>query len=411
MTIDKTKLLTENKSFCMLPWVHIHVTPYGRTAPCCIGQSIWGTDNFVDADDRTLNELVNCNKMKSLRLNMLEGTLNPECSSCHKAEEVGVQSFRQQMNIDYAECLDEVIDSTQEDGTVSDFKLRYFDARFSNICNFKCRTCCQDWSSQWEQENKVHNIKVYKANPKYNSTKLLEDTIDQIKNMKVAYFAGGEPLITEEHYILLEEMIRQERTDIVLKYNTNFSNLNFKDKDLLNLWSNFSHNIWVNASIDHYGERAEYIRTGTNWGEVEDNLKLAAQMPYISLRLTTLLNAFNFLTIDKFYEYCIDKQLFNVKDPFSINYMNNPSYLSCNILPREYKEKGLESINNSIKLLENQNYMPENIGEINKWVDFNDPLIWMKARRDFKVEINRLDKIRDTSFRTTFPELAPLLDM
>ena len=412
MNIDKKFLLNESKTFCMLPWVHIHVTPYGRTAACCVGQSIWKDDTFMNANGKQLDDLVNCDKMKTLRLDMLNNVENPECLSCHNSEKYGLNSWRQGANEVYETFFDEAVTATKEDGSLEDFKLRYFDIRFNNICNMKCRSCGQEWSSQWEQENKVHNIAIHKPNPKYDSDALIDSIVEQLPNVKEAYFAGGEPLITEEHYVLLEEMIRTGNNNIRLRYNTNFSNLNFKDKDLLMLWSYFSNDIHVHASVDHYGERAEYIRTGTDWGVIESNLKLAAQMPYIMLRINTLFSIYNFLTIDKFFEYMIDRQLFNATtDPITLNILQNPRYLTCQILPTDFKNKGLEAVQNVLKLLKVHNYTAENIDKIDNWVNFNDPMIWLKARRDFKVEILRLDKIRNTSFKDTFPELAPLMDM
>ena len=114
--------------------------------------------------------------------------------------------------------------------------MRYFDLRFSNICNFKCRTCNYEYSSQWEQEDKRRGIKRPIINFAKEDTALLQDVINQIPNIETAYFAGGEPLITEEHYIIIEEMIRKNRTDIKLMYNTNLSNFKFKNnkKDFLN---------------------------------------------------------------------------------------------------------------------------------------------------------------------------------
>ena len=38
---------------------------------------------------------------------------------------------------------------TQEDGGIEEFKMKYMDIRFSNLCNFKCRSCgpgCSQWA-------------------------------------------------------------------------------------------------------------------------------------------------------------------------------------------------------------------------------------------------------------------------
>lgn len=39
MNLDKEKLLTESKNFCMAPWIHMHLFPAGTTYPCCLADS------------------------------------------------------------------------------------------------------------------------------------------------------------------------------------------------------------------------------------------------------------------------------------------------------------------------------------------------------------------------------------
>ena len=35
----KDLLLKRSDTFCMIPWVHMHTTPTGQGAPCCIANS------------------------------------------------------------------------------------------------------------------------------------------------------------------------------------------------------------------------------------------------------------------------------------------------------------------------------------------------------------------------------------
>ena len=35
---------------------------------------------------------------------------------------------------------------------------------------------------------------------------MLNEVLEQVEHIDLAYFAGGEPLITPEHYVILEEM-------------------------------------------------------------------------------------------------------------------------------------------------------------------------------------------------------------
>ena len=103
---------------------------------------------------------------------------------------------------------DEIIPTTQEDGTVEEFKMRYFDIRFSNICNFKCRTCGSEFSSQWGAEmqknfDPKHPIVIHVDDGKGS---VLEEVLTHIEHIDLAYFAGGEPLIMPEHYNILKHL-------------------------------------------------------------------------------------------------------------------------------------------------------------------------------------------------------------
>ena len=48
------------------------------------------------------------------------------------------------------------------------------------------------------------------------------------------YFAGGEPLLMEEHYRILNRLVDDGRTEeVTLKYNTNFSTMAYKKTNVL----------------------------------------------------------------------------------------------------------------------------------------------------------------------------------
>lgn len=403
--------LKKTKAFCMVPWIHLHTTPQGIAAPCCISKSTSTTEGLGNSKTQSLMEILNCDKMKQLRLDMINDVPNSECNTCYEQEKFNVRSFRNHINDEYFNYYDEAMQNTAIDGSISNFKMKYFDIRFNNICNFKCRTCGSDFSTQWEQEDLKSKVIYAKNIPKNDNPKFLQEVIDQIQYMETAYFAGGEPLITEEHYVLLEEMIKQGRTDITLQYNTNLSNLKFKDKDLLSLWKHFDKQIQVRASIDHYGERAEYIRHGTNWETVENNFILTKKTPYIKLQINTVLSVFNVLTIHEFYQYLIDKELYTPKDGTYFLYnMSAPVFLACHILPEEYKLKGKESIQKYISLLIKHKFgswhrvQPEQSIE---WLFSKNT--WEQHKEEFRSEIQRVDNLRGEDFSKTFPELAGLL--
>jgi organic radical activating enzyme len=409
--IPKKDILTEGKSFCIIPWIHLHTSPSGVAAPCCISESCATEDGVGNSRTQSLSTIINSDKMKQLRLDMLSDVRNPECAKCHNHEDQGVVSFRKHANRDYEQFFGEAMETTNIDGSLSEFKMRYFDIRFSNICNFKCRTCGSGFSTQWEQEDLKNNVWFARTIPKNDNKEFLSEVLGQIEHIETAYFAGGEPLITEEHYVILEEMIRSGRTDIQLSYNTNLSNLKFKDKDLLSLWSKFKKHIMIYASVDHYGDRAEYIRSGTDWGVVENNFLTAKKTPYIHLQMNTVLSVFNCLTIHEFYQYLIDKELYKPKDNvYSLYNMSTPEHLSCHILPSHLKDRGKVSLERAIQVMKDNKFTSGKITELEKsigWIYAKDT--WDIEKRKFQEELTRLDRIRGESFEKTFPELVELL--
>jgi len=419
MDMNKDFLLNESKTFCVFPWNHLHVTPIGTAAPCCIAESCSNHEGMGDAKSNRLMDLVNSPKMKQLRLDMLNGVESEECKKCYQHEKANIPSFRQEGLRLYPETVEDAI-NTNEDGSVSEFNMRYFDMRFSNLCNFKCRTCGQEYSSQWELENHKNNIPYALTFPKGANKELLQDVVDQVSNFKKAYFAGGEPLIMEEHYLLLEEMIRQDRTDVALVYNSNISNLNYKNKDLLGLWKHFKKHVQVYASVDHVKERAEYIRHGTDWATIEKNIIELRQHDFVKMTYNTVLSIFNILTIDQFYGYLVANNLYTNTDlAVSLYCMSSPTYLSCHSMPNKFKDLGNNSIDRAVHMFKVNNFMPskvEYVAQAKNWAHSQD--IWdevnhtgNKNKISFRQEIERLDKIRGEKFENVFPELIPLMEL
>jgi len=401
--LDKEHLLSESKVFCMFPWLHLNATPRGDIYPCCSNDY---SAPLANTRDMSLEEAFNTDYMKQLRLNMLEGKKSEICNFCYSHEKASPHSFRTYSMDNFADRFDEVMDMTHKDGTVDEFKMRYFDIRFSNICNFKCRTCGTEFSSQWALEDrKTYNpdgpIIIHVDDGK---GEVLQEIIDQVDHIDLAYFAGGEPLITEEHYVILEEMIRKGRTDTVLRYNTNASTISYKQYDIFDLWKHFDR-IELSCSIDHYGERAELMRHGTDWGRVENNLKRFRALDYVEFQMNTVFSIMNYSTIVEFYEYMRTAGLVDYDNDWwhSLYLADNPKHYSAKALPKKMKQVASEKIRSF--------YQGERcIDRItNSAADFADTEdTWEEVKDDFFANTFRLDDIRGEEFFRVFPELKRL---
>lgn len=408
MNINTAHLLNESKTFCMAPWLHLYTTPVGEAFPCCIAKTKVGYTTT-----QPVETLINNEPMKQLRLDMLNGVRNANCQACFSHEDQGIHSFRQQFSYRYGRHINEVLNNTSADGSVQNFKMRYFDIRFSNICNFKCRTCNSHFSTQWEKEDIKRGVPGAKIHGKNNNKELLDSVLAHIPHMEYAYFAGGEPLITEEHYLLLEEMIKQGRTDIMLVYNSNISSLKFKNKDLLKIWSKFEKPIEMAASIDHIGERAEYIRNGTDWGVIETNLLKLKKSPNVKLLVNTVISAFNYVTLDEVYRFLIDKKIYDPSPgpSYSAYPLSSPEHFNSQILPKELKILGRtrnEALIDYMRSLKYDNRQTGNVKNLLSWTESVDS--WEQHKENFKKEIEILDKFRGEDFVKTFPELAMMLE-
>ena len=228
-----------------------------------------------------------------------------------------------------------------------------------------------------------------------------------VDNIELAYFAGGEPTLTEEHYIMLEDMIRKGRTDIILRYNTNASNIKFKDYDLLDLWKNFKR-IELSCSIDHFGKRAEWLRKGTDWGIVESNLLRFRNLDYVDFQINTVFSIFNYYTIGEFYQYLIDKTIIRPYDWHHSLYLAvHPLYYSAKSMPKKMKPWAKTRAKSFVNGLSDEYQLLKNL--VNGAISFaDDKDTWQEGKKTFWKHTNSIDKLRNEDFLSVFPELKQL---
>lgn len=388
-----------SKTFCILPWIHFYANADGTVLPCCIGNHRTPLGNLRS---NTVTEIWNTQNFKQIRLNMLKGKRCNECSACYEVEDKGLTSFRQSQNQKFSNHLS-LVDNTKIDGSLDEVSLRYFDIRWSNICNMKCRSCSSTYSSNWATEDNTHlenKKKIFIFAGGNANDNLYNQLEPHFKDIETFYFAGGEPLLTDKHYDILEYLIANGNTDVELSYNTNMSVLHYKNKSVIDLWKHFS-NVTVRASLDSWGARAEYIREGTDWKTIEQNLKrVKLETSHVNLQSSTVVSVFNILTLVDFIEYLINENLFDI-DKFDPSFYNliNPSFYSVKILPSELKMQAIEKLKSS-KILKSK------FLEIVPYLDLsNSDLL---SQQQFAEHTRYYDNIRNRNFIQTFPELQNL---
>tara|TARA_B100001173_G_scaffold311995_1_gene331165 strand:+ start:945 stop:2183 length:1239 start_codon:yes stop_codon:yes gene_type:complete len=408
--------MTISETFCVLPWLHLHFHPNGQVHHCCLSFKESPMGNLMDGSP---DEIINNENFKKLRLQLLNNEKPYSCTRCFEREQYNVTSMRQHHNQHFSKDIPQLIDDTNTDGSLNKVNFKYWDFRFSNLCNMKCRMCGSVFSSLWyddEIELKRRgrgSVSVEKrvVNSQEKSQVNLKEWVDnKIEDVEYCYFAGGEPLIMEEHYYILKKLIEHKRFDVKIRYNSNLLKLHFRDFDLVELWRKFD-TVQMNASIDDIELRAEYIRKGTRWNEIEENIK-RLQDTNIIFQIECTTQAMNVLTLPELLTRLNQLGVESYSVQFH-NLLQYPRSFTVKILSDELKQQVEQKLANYITTqpehIQN-NLKPKFqtiIDYMNDMQNFDDV---EDLRRQFKLRQNALDDIRQEKFTTVFPHLKEWYD-
>lgn len=452
---DKIAAVSGSKTFCVLPWIHFATRPNGDMRLCCSANASGAGENHTvglvknergqpaNFGRETPMSAWNNEYMKDVRLTMLEGKIPASCSKCIAEESKGVASKRIWETGSWMEDgidVEELIKQTEEDGTIPE-KLVYLDLRLGHTCNLKCVMCSPHDSSQWVGDHK----KVY---PLFQAKELKEqmqwdrkdfnnfwhenpdfwkEMYAQIPNLKQVYFAGGEPLMIREHKWFLEEIIRQGYADkILIRYNTNGLLI---DNEIIELWKKFK-KVKVGFSIDAVGDRNYYIRYPSDWATIERNLHTLDNTPdNIQVSIATAIQILNIKHLADFVKWKITQNFKKVNlentvggiqaggGIINMHLLYIPTFLSIRLLPPADKAEVRRSFGELANWLHDNYRQDEDFWKLNPygWKRWQAVLDFMDAENHedqlpaFKEYIQRMELLRGTDFKTTFPELAHLL--
>lgn len=408
LTEKQQHRLIDSNHFCMIPWIHMHGWPDGRAYPCCLGEDAHHIGNLKES---SMAEIWNDEPMREIRRNMLADQPSKQCTRCYEQESMGFSSMRNNSNKHFGQHIAEV-DATLPDGTHPEMKLRYWDVRFSNICNLKCRSCGSIFSSRWYDDDvKLNNGRPLRPRVQFAGRTEMDiwtQMEPQIQHLEQIYFAGGEPLIMEEHTRILENLIAEGNTRVRLIYNTNLTELSYKKKSVLGLWKQFR-SVCVAASLDDMGERAAVIRSGTVWAEVEQNIRdLKRECPHIDFMISPTLSVMNIWNFVNFHRYMVDQGFIRPGD-FNLNILQSPQEYRIDILPQNTKLRFQQQFQNHIEWLRDRDPMQRATGGFEAAIKFmmaQDrsnllPMFWETA--------SDLDWSRNERIINVVPELEEIL--
>ena len=289
-----SELLEKNKRFCMYPWIHL-LEEYGDVYLCSKGGLGKAVKKLKDMKDwKTDPDFV------EVRRKMLAGEFNEKCQTCYIEQEKGFTSTRVHESIDWAVKLN--IQSLKD---LERFDLPvYYEVRPGNKCNLQCRMCSPYNSDLIDKEYKILNINPSDLPP---DRKRIWGNYDHIQVEKLQpgariYSTGGEPTIMPAFYEFLEKCVKLGRTDLDITLNTNAQKVSDR---LINLCKHFKQ-INFSVSIDGYDRVNDYIRWGSNWTKMIDNIHRLKDSGF-SISLEAIPSIWNLTNLHLLYEFA-DKE-------------------------------------------------------------------------------------------------------
>lgn len=312
---------TVPRFLCVLPWIQQSLYPNADVYPCCLMVNKYKLGTFAHIDQEKLDTLKN---------EMLADSVPEACKECTNAECAGVKSYRQSANEAYPEAFQELL----EKGETAPLRL---EIRISNLCNFACRTCNAGNSTGWYQDAKFLGNKeklselslIQHAGPG-----AFEELVVQASRVNELHFMGGEPLLHQEHFKLLDALKDKNKKSIF--YVTNLSHLSDDKEFIQKTWGEFRHVFW-DVSIDGVGKKGEIVRKGLNWKVFERNLeKLQRYTSEFSFTIgvSVTISALNYCHLDEVIQFCLDAQLKRI----NFNLVETPAHYKVQVLGDEQKK-------------------------------------------------------------------------
>lgn len=335
-----------NKTFCSLPWVSVAVDPDGSCKPCCISSDFIrkadGTKYNLGKDQ--LDTIFNSPDYVKIRENMLDGKPVAGCTRCYQMEQLGGKSHRESYNEGFP-VTDPLPNTTPQ--------IQYFDLRFGNLCNLNCRSCSPKNSSQLAKEIRslpdqsiISKYQILVAPSEYDwyeSSVYEENMRSQYTNIRMLYMTGGEPTIIQQNIDTMTKLVELGLSSrIVLKINSNMTNINPKFYDML---SKFRSVIFF-ASVDGYGVMQEYLRYPSKWKQIDQNLRTLLDIGTVQIRPTPVVQLTNLNCITDLFEYFEAQNTRVGRCVYELHpiILESPPHLNLSHLPREFTIKSWDRI-------------------------------------------------------------------
>jgi sulfatase maturation enzyme AslB (radical SAM superfamily) len=319
------------KPLCTVPFTRAFVLPNGKYRDCCAT-----IPTKISQPNESFATWWNGTELSAVRRSLWSTKFPAACETCKIQEGIHNTSFRLAANKE--------ISALDTHYTIPDT----WHVMFGNKCNLACWSCNENASSliaHHKQQIKVLPIEFTDPNIEFahNWPNLKDNILDSYNHHDTIRISilGGEPVYNKEVIKFLESLVAHGlSTRTTLEITTNGTILG---KQLIELfWRGNWKYICVFISVDAVGKSAEWIRYGSNWTVIEENItQYKNTVEYVEIQSS--LSILSLLALPQVVDFCKQHGL-----PHTIHTISYPEFMdirnwngNTDILQQPFVERGL----------------------------------------------------------------------
>jgi len=440
--IKDIKIKIENEvgpTFCLAKWHH--VTMYlqsGETHSCYHPRPHKIPLNELQNNPSALH---NTQEKKMERKLMLEGGKPEGCQYCWNIEAMGPDYISDRHIRNGSIFTEERYNQCKDSWTV-DVNPEYIEINFGNECNFKCGYCHPKYSTSFYKEIETHgpvtSVKNHRCDIDWMKLYQREEENPYVdafwewwpelrKTLNIMRVTGGEPTLHKSTWTLLDKIDQDPMPWLELNINSNLGTkpvlierLAAKVKKLTS--ENKIKNFKLFTSMDTWGDRAEYIRTGLDLELWEHNFHTYLQGTDSPITFMITFNIFSVTTFKSLLEKMLEwRKQYGWYDDikshrvrFDTPYLRDPIQYDMNILPKEefmpYMHEALKFMKDNLNDDASDKFTSIEYEKFKRVVDYMAETVYpeerlIEGRKDFYNWFNELDERRDNDMLSVFPEM------
>lgn len=428
-------------TFCLAKWHHVTMYLQSGETHSCYHPKPHKIPLAELADNPSA--LHNTMHKKLERKEMLEGKKPEGCQYCWNIEAMG-KDYTSDRHIRNSSIFTE----ERHEKTISgpwdqNINPEYLEINFGNECNFKCGYCHPKYSTSFYNEIKKHGpvttVDNHRCDIDWMNLYQREEENPYVdafwkwwpelrKTLNIMRVTGGEPTMHKSTWQLLDEIDKDPMPWLELNINSNLGTKTglvekLAEKVTKLIDGNKIQSFKLFTSLDTWGPRAEYIRTGLDLELWEKNFHTYLSNTNSPITFMITFNIFSVTTFKSLLEKMLEwRTQYGWYDHptnpqhrvrFDTPYLRDPIQYDMNILPKHefmpFMHEALNFMQENVDDTASNKFTSLEYEKFKRVVDYMESTHYseeklIEGRRDFYNWFNELDERRDADMLAVFPE-------